>query len=135
LIVVPAFDDHTKVTPAMLQWIRKSSEATDLTMSVCGGAFVLGQAGLLDGKSATTHHKAYQHFAAEFPKTQLKRGFRFVDDGKISTAGGLTSGFDLALHVVDRYFGRDVAEKTAYFLEYQGKGWLDPGSNSIYATG
>ena len=53
-----------------------------------------------------------------------KRGVRFVESEKISTAGGLTSGTDLALRVVERYFGRGVAQATAAYMEYDGKGWI-----------
>ncbi len=56
-----------------------------------------------------------------------------VDLGKLATAGGLSSGIDLALHVVERYFGRTVASDAAYHMEYQGQGWLDPNSNRAYA--
>ena len=129
VIVIPAQD----ASEAMLQWIRKSSDATDITMSVCVGAFVLARTGLLNGKSATTHHDAYKQFANEFPKVHLVRGVRFVEEGNLATSGGLASGIDLALHVVERYFGRKVAEDTAYNLEYQGQGWKDPNSNAIYA--
>ena len=129
VIVIPAQD----ASEAMLQWIRKSSVGADLTMSVCVGAIVLAKTGLLNGKSATTHHDAYKDFANEFPKVHLIRGVRFVEEGNLATSGGLASGIDLALHVVDRYFGRKLAEDTAYNLEYQGQGWKDPNSNAIYA--
>jgi YHS domain-containing protein len=102
-------------------------------MSVCVGAFMLAKTGLLNGKSATTHHDAYKEFANEFPKVHLIRGVRFVEEGNLATSGGLASGMDLALHVVERYFGRKVAEDTAYNLEYQGQGWKDPNSNAIYS--
>jgi transcriptional regulator GlxA family with amidase domain len=92
-------------------------------MSVCTGAFQLGKAGLLNGKSATTHHDFLDRFAQPFPDVNVKRGLRFVEEERISTAGGLSSG-DLALRVVDRYFGRDVAQQTATCMEYQGKGWI-----------
>ena len=96
-------------------------------MSVCTGAFVLGQAGLLAGKRATTHHDFHDRFAAQFPDVTLERGLRFVESApNLATAGGLTSGIDLALRVVERYFGRDVAQRTAAYMEYQGKGWLIP---------
>ena len=117
----------------MLQWIRKTSAGTDVTMSVCVGAFTLAKTGLLDGKSATTHHSAYRHFADQFPTVRLVRGVRFVDEGNVATAGGLTCGSDLAMHIVERYFGRKLAEDTAYYLEYQSAGWKDPSSNVIYA--
>jgi transcriptional regulator GlxA family with amidase domain len=62
--------------------------------------------------------------AKEFPDIDVKRGLRFVEGEKISTAGGLTSGFDLALRVVERYFGREIAQNTATYMEYQSKGWI-----------
>src|SRR6184192_4292884 len=130
-IVIPAQSEPSK---AMLDWIRQSTKNTDVTMSVCTGAFVLARTGLLDGKSATTFHAAFNTFAMEFPKIQLKRGARFVENGNLATAGGLSSGIDLALRVVERYYGREVATQTAYTMEYQGQGWMDPDSNQVYAV-
>jgi putative intracellular protease/amidase/YHS domain-containing protein len=131
VIVIPA---QSAPSPAALEWIRKSSKTTDVTMSVCTGAFVLAKTGLLKGKSATTYHGAFGRFAMQFPDVQLKRGARFVENGNLATAGGLSSGIDLALRVVERYYGREVAKKTAYDMEYQGEGWMNPASNQIYAT-
>src|SRR5437867_11621534 len=131
VIVIPA---QSAPSPAVLEWISKSSKTTDVTMSVCTGAFVLAKTGLLSGKSATTYHGAFVRFAMQFPDVQLKRGARFVENGNLATAGGLSSGIDLALRVVERYYGREVARKTAYNMEYQGEGWMNPDSNQTYAT-
>jgi transcriptional regulator GlxA family with amidase domain len=131
VIVIPA---QSAPSPAVLEWIRKCSKTTDVTMSVCTGAFVLAKTGLLNGKSATTYHGAFERFAMQFPDVQLKRGARFVENGNLATAGGLSSGIDLALRVVERYYGREIAKKTAYNMEYQGEGWMNPDSNQIYAT-
>jgi putative intracellular protease/amidase/YHS domain-containing protein len=131
VIVIPA---QSKPSEATLEWIRKATKSTDVTMSVCTGAFVLARTGLLSGKSATTYHGAFVRFANEFPDIHLKRGARFVEDGNLATAGGLSSGIDLALRVVERYFGREVAQNTAYNLEYQGQGWMNPESNQAYAA-
>ena len=120
VVVIPA----QRGSKALHAWLRKMSETADVTMSVCTGAFQLGRAGLLSGKSATTHHDFFEQFAKAFPDVNLKRGLRFVENEKISTAGGLSSGIDLALRVVDRYFGRDVAQATATYMEYQSKGWI-----------
>jgi len=132
VIVIPAQAGDTDV---MIRWIREATKNTDVTMSVCTGAFVLAKTGLLSGKAATTHHYAYSDLAMQYPDIQVKRGYRFVEEGKIATAGGLTSGMDLALRVVERYYGREKAEATAFNLEYQGKGWLDASgaANAIYA--
>ncbi|WP_224367516.1 DUF7576 family protein [Hyalangium versicolor] len=131
VVVVPAIG--AEPSPAMLAWLKKVSAHAELTLSVCTGAFVLASAGILDGKQATTHHSALGMLAANYPKVDVKRGARFVDSGRVATAGGLTSGVDLALHVVERTFGRKVAEATATQLEYQGIGWKDPTSNAEFA--
>lgn len=120
VIVVPA----QRGSQALHAWLRKMSTSTDVIMSVCTGAFQVAKAGLLTGKEATTHHDFFDQFAKSFPDITLKRGLRFVENEKISTAGGLTSGIDLALRVVDRYFGREVAQTTATYMEYQSKGWI-----------
>jgi putative intracellular protease/amidase/YHS domain-containing protein len=131
IIVIPA---QSKPSEATLEWIRKSTKTADVTMSVCTGAFVLARTGLLSGKAATTYHGAFVPFASQFSDIHLKRGARFVEDGNLATAGGLSSGIDLALRVVERYFGRKVAEQTAYDMEYQGRGWMNPDSNEAYAA-
>jgi putative intracellular protease/amidase/YHS domain-containing protein len=130
VVVIPAQGGDSE---AMWDWIRKSAETADLIMSVCTGAFLLANSGLLAGKAATTHHDSYRAFARRFQDIQLKRGVRFVEQGNLATAGGLTSGIDLALRVVERYFGREIAKQTAYYMEYQGQGWMSENSNSIYA--
>jgi putative intracellular protease/amidase/YHS domain-containing protein len=131
VIIIPAQNGDTD---AMLQWIRKSAQNTDVTMSVCTGAFVLAATGLLNGKAATTHHTAYAELEMKFPEVQVKRGARFVEEGNLATAGGLTSGMDLALRVIGRYFGAEAIQRTAFQLEYQGQGWMDAKSNSIFAA-
>jgi transcriptional regulator GlxA family with amidase domain len=130
VVVIPAQADPTQ---AMLNWVRSVTKTTDVTMSVCTGAFLLAATGLLSGRSATTFHEAYERFEARYPDIHLKRGARFVEDGNLASAGGLSSGIDLAIRVIERYFGREAAERTAYTLEYQGKGWQNPNSNDIYA--
>ena len=131
VIVIPA---QHGASAAAIDWLKRSARTADLVMSVCTGAFVLARTGLLDGKSATTHHDSYKTFTIEHPEIRLERGARFVESDNVATAGGLSSGIDLALHVVERYYGRDVATRTAYEMEYQGRGWLDRASNQVYAS-
>lgn len=119
VIVVPAH----RSTDESRDWLRAASAGTDVTMSVCTGAFQLARAGLLKGIPATTHHQFFDSFAKEFPEVELRRGLRFVDSGRIATAGGLTSGIDMALHVVARYFGTEVAAATAAYMEYTSDDW------------
>jgi transcriptional regulator GlxA family with amidase domain len=120
VIVVPA----QAGSKALHAWLRKAGEKADLTMSVCTGAFQLARAGLLSGKSATTHHDFTDSLQKQYADIRVQRGLRFVENGRIATAGGLTSGIDLALRVVERYFGRPAAERTAAYMEYQSRGWM-----------
>jgi YHS domain-containing protein/putative intracellular protease/amidase len=130
IIVIP---QQEGVTQAMLNWIRESTKHTDVTMSICTGAYALAQTGLLSGKSATTHHNAYREIALRYPDIRIVRGARWVEDGNLASSGGLTSGMDLALRTVDRYFGRAVTLKTIEQLEYQSQGWIDPTVNQLFA--
>ncbi|MCU1225910.1 MAG: Transcriptional regulator containing an amidase domain and an AraC-type DNA-binding domain [Edaphobacter sp.] len=128
IVVVPAQRGRS---PKMMEWIRKMTTKSDVVMSVCTGADVLGDAGVLKGKKATTHHLFYDEFQRAFPDVSLQKDKRFVQsDPVIFTAGGLSSGIDLALHIVELYFGPSRAEETAKLLEYEGAGWKGDGSAS-----
>lgn len=108
-----------------LDWLKARSSEKETVMSVCTGAYDLAKAGLLNGKQATTHHGASDYFQQTFPAVTFVHGRRYVESGpNLFTASGLSSGIDLALHMVDLRFGRVVAEKTATQLEYQGTGWI-----------
>lgn len=128
VILIPAQSGNE----AAVEWIRQKSKTADVTASICTGAFLLAKTGLLSGKAVTTHHAAYQQLAMQYSDVRVVRGARFVDLGDIASSGGLSSGIDLALHLVERYFGRDIAQRTADQMEYQGKGWTDPNSNQQY---
>lgn len=130
VVVVPA---QSRPTEDVKHWLRTVAQQTDVVMSVCTGAFVLAAAGLLDGHDATTHHGSFATLAMEYPKITVKRGARFVDEGRIATSAGLSAGIDLALHVVERYFGTQAASDTAYYMEYQGQGWRNGASNVAYS--
>lgn len=126
VIVVPHFaqpNPASRVTSGIHAWIRQAHEQAALTMSVCTGAFQLAKTGLLDGIPITTNKAASDNFCRAFPELDLRRGPRFVEAGRIATAGGLSAGIDLALRVVSRYFGDGVAEQTAITMEYRGAGW------------
>lgn len=105
-------------SPGLIPWLQREAPRAQLVMSVCTGAFKVARAGLFDGKRATTHHDFYDAFAKEFPKVTLERGPRFVDQGQVCSAGGLTSGIDLALHVVERFHGRAQADHVAAYMEF-----------------
>jgi transcriptional regulator GlxA family with amidase domain len=106
------------------EWLRSMHAKGAVVLSVCTGAFKVAQAGLLDGLSATTHHDFYDRFAQQHPKVKLVKSARYVQASPtIFTAGGLTSGIDAALHLVDLYFGRETAQRTATYMEYESNGW------------
>lgn len=128
VVVVPAQSDPTAATKT---WLVDMSRQADLVMSICTGAFVLAKAGLLDGYTVTTHHSSFTTLAMRYPNVTVKRGVRFVDNGRIATSAGLSAGIDLALHVVARYYGKEAAFQTAYDMEYESKHWSD-GSNPAY---
>jgi len=86
--------------------------------SVCTGAMVLAEAGVLDGRPATTHHVAHDDLAAVADRVDA----RVVDDGDVVTSGGITAGIDMALYLLEREFGADVAEAVARELEYERSG-------------
>lgn len=119
VVVVPAM----RASQAVLDWLRETARTAHLVMSVCTGAFQLARTGLLDGLAATTHHDFWDAFAKEFPAVELRRGPRYVEHARVATAGGLTSGFDLALRVVERYFDTDAARRTAEYMEYRSEAW------------
>jgi transcriptional regulator GlxA family with amidase domain len=85
--------------------------------SVCTGAMLLAAAGLVEGRRATTHHEAIADLRGA--GAEIVDGARFVDDGDIVSAGGVTSGLDLALHLVERVAGRSIADRVAREIEYE----------------
>ena len=119
ILVIPG-GNQSSVTrdEKVMNWIRQRSESPATLMSVCTGAFILGKAGLLDGKSATVTSTALSNFAKAFPKTLVVRDRRFVDAGKIVTTGGLSAGIDGALHMIEREQGALRAQDVARYLEY-----------------
>ncbi|MDN5923805.1 MAG: DJ-1/PfpI family protein, partial [Xanthomonadales bacterium] len=120
IVVVPA----QMGGPALQAWLKKIHAQHVTIMSVCTGAFQLAKAGLLDGKQATTHHWYFGNFARDYPDVTLVKQVRYVQADPITfTAGGLTSGIDLALHLVAQRFGQETAQQTANFMEYLGTGW------------
>jgi transcriptional regulator GlxA family with amidase domain len=103
---------------ATLDWIRARHGESKITMSVCNGALILASTGLLDGLTATTYHDAIDTLAGDFQKVKVVDNKRFVDNGKIITTAGLSSGIDGAMHVVSRMEGRVDAQLVARNLEY-----------------
>ena len=115
----------------VLDWIRSMAAQAEIVLSVCTGSLLLARAGLLTGLKATTHHGAMDRLAAEAPGTALVPDARFVDNGRIITAAGISAGMDASLHVVTRLLGIDVARDTAAYMEYEWK--VSPGPSEVQA--
>ena len=93
-------------------------------LSVCTGVSKFAEAGLLDGKEATSHHDFIAGFEKKYPKVHFIRDKAWVHSApNIYTAGGETSGIELALHIVELYYDHDMAVKTARYMEYRGPNW------------
>lgn len=102
----------------VIKWIQDNARQVKYVMSVCNGAFLLAKAGLLDGLTATTFHGMLEELKTAAPKTKVVYDQRFVDNGKIITTAGLSSGIDGALHLIERLDGKGWAQMTAIKLEY-----------------
>lgn len=103
---------------ALVAWIAAAAGRAELVLSVCTGALLLGKAGLLDGLEATTHHATIPLLRELAPKAIIREGTRFLDNGRVVVAGGVSAGIDMALHVVERLLGTELAEEAAAYMEY-----------------
>jgi transcriptional regulator GlxA family with amidase domain len=99
--------------PEMMQWLRAAPDRAELYGSVCTGAFALGNAGLLDGHSVTTHWQNAQRLAARFPAANVMHDRIYIRDGRLITSAGVTAGIDLALALVGEQHGPQVAVAVA----------------------
>jgi transcriptional regulator GlxA family with amidase domain len=104
--------------PGVIDWIRRAHASAELVLSVCTGALLLGRAGLLDGLDATTHHASYGLLRELAPAARVREGERFLDNGRVLVAAGISAGLDLSLHVVERLLGAELAEEAAIYMEY-----------------
>jgi transcriptional regulator GlxA family with amidase domain len=112
---------------AIVDWIRAAHETTTYTTSVCTGALLLGAAGVLDGLPATTHWIAYDHLRTYGAQPTEQR---VVIEGKVATAAGVSAGIDLALTLVDRLHGAEVAQAIQLGIEYDPQPPHDTGAPS-----
>ena len=102
----------------LIGWIRSQGSRAETITSVCTGAMLLGAAGLLDGRQATTHWRSLQWMRDSFPSVEVRDDERVVQDGPVITSAGISAGIDMALTVVARYHGAAIAKATARHMEY-----------------
>jgi transcriptional regulator GlxA family with amidase domain len=102
----------------LLAWIAQRGRQVETLTSVCTGAMLLGHAGLLDGRRATTHWRSLDWMSESFPQVTVERALHVVEDGHVVTSAGISAGIDMALRVVARYHGEAIARATARQMEY-----------------
>ena len=134
--VVPdfAFDNHPEIDiliipggvgtkkemdkSAIVEWVRWNQDRAKMTVSVCSGARILARMGLLDGLEITTHHEVFDEVRRIAPSVRLNPTARFIDNGRILTAGGISAGIDASLHIIRKLHGEEIADRTARYMEY-----------------
>ncbi|MFA6788940.1 MAG: DJ-1/PfpI family protein [Arcobacteraceae bacterium] len=102
----------------VLDFIQQKAKEVELLTSVCTGSLILANAKLLEGLNATTHWKSLERLENEFKNVKVCFDKHFVEDGNIITSAGISAGIDMALHIVKRYYGEEVAKATAKHMEY-----------------
>ncbi len=114
----------------LIAWIKEQSAKVEWLLSVCTGALLLAKAGVLENRSATTHHDAFEQMRELSPTTTVVGDQRFVQASeRVMTAGGVSAGIDLALHMVERLMGADARAAVVSEMEYLGskesgqRGW------------
>jgi transcriptional regulator GlxA family with amidase domain len=112
----------------VVDWIKQSAAKAELTASVCTGAFLLAKAGLLRGKTITTHWQDIDDFRAMFPDIPVQDNKRWIDMGNIVTSAGISAGLDMSLHLVVRLEGEELAICTARQMDYE---WQHPSDKVV----
>ena len=102
----------------ILEWLRSRAAEVETLTSVCTGSMLLGFAGLIDGLHATTHWRSLDWMRDSFPAVFVEYEQHVVEDGRVFTSAGISAGIDIALKVVARYYGKDIARATAVHVEY-----------------
>ncbi|MGW2064877.1 GlxA family transcriptional regulator [Streptomyces sp. NBC_01724] len=115
-LLVPGGQGTRAPDPALVDWLRVHAPHAERLVSVCTGALLLAEAGLLDGHRATTHWVVAEHLARTYPAVEVDPDPIFVRDGKLATSAGVTAGIDLSLALVEEDFGRQIALTVARHL-------------------
>jgi transcriptional regulator GlxA family with amidase domain len=122
LLIIPGgVTEAVERDEAVLHWIAAQRRYVPLTLSICTGAFILAAAGQLDGRPVATHWEDEAELAHRWPTLTVHKGVRWIDDGDLVTSAGISAGVDASLHVVDRLFGRALADRTARQMDYDWK--------------
>ncbi len=125
LVVVPFIPFTDTVDAEVLPWLLAQPGEQTVILSICGGAKMVADAGLLAGRQATSHATNLPILARTHPEVTWVHGVRYVDDGRFISSAGVTSGIDATLHTLERFLGRDAAEDTAARVGYPYTRFLD----------
>ncbi len=118
--------------PPLLDWLRERSRQAERLCSVCTGSLLLGAAGLLEGRRATTHWRSLDWMAELLPAVEVVRDRHFVRDGRVWTSAGISAGIDMSLRIVAAVHGEEVARATARYMEYA---WPESDTRRISVPG
>jgi transcriptional regulator GlxA family with amidase domain len=120
ILVIPGGElSLLKGNDKLKSWIIKTSGEAKTVISVCTGAFILADAGLLENQIVTTWHGAIEELQKIVPSAKAEKGVRYTDNGKIITTAGISAGIDGSLYVVSKYFGKEIASATAKYMDYE----------------
>jgi transcriptional regulator GlxA family with amidase domain len=114
----------------LLDWLRERAKSAEIISSVCTGSAILAKAGLLDGRRATSNKQYFSFAVAQGPNVKWVDKARWVDDGDRVTSSGVSAGMDMALHIIQRLYGAQTAERIANATEYQ---WQRDPENDPFA--
>lgn len=119
LLLIPG-GVHTRelAKPAVIDWIRRQAALASLTASVCTGAFLLAEAGVLTNQTVTTHWEDIPALRRDYPNLDVRADVRWIEAGNVVTSAGISAGIDMSLALVGRLFGRELAVRTARQMEY-----------------
>lgn len=120
IFIVPGGDlGLLKDKPELKKWLINTTNESKTLMSVCTGAFILADAGLLDNLTITTWHGALDNLKKMVPTANVVKGVRYTNNGKVVTTAGVSAGIDGSLFVVSKYYGKEVADATAKYMDYE----------------
>lgn len=120
LLVVPGgVVDGPLACPDTLAWVRETAARCPITASVCTGVFVLAAAGVVHTHRVTTHWEDVADLRQRWPHLQVDPDARWVDEGTVVSSAGISAGIDMSLHLVERFAGQALAERTARQMDYR----------------
>ncbi len=124
LLIVPGGRGASEIeihNSRMIEWLKVQSCQVRIMASVCTGAFLLAEAGLLEGKNATTHWSAIERLQQDYPGVKVQSYLKYVDEGEIITAAGISAGIDMSLYLLKKLFNEDLAKYTSRRMEFMGE--------------